>query len=90
MVMDDEGITRTTKWPQPVEQGGQNDWRAACQLAGQLTNAEQLYQRLRNTGQEFLALPDILADLGLPAVTMNHPRIALAQLPKRLAERGLL
>lgn len=90
MVMDDEGITRTTKWPKPVEQGGQVDWLAACQLAGDWTDTEQLYQRLRHAAQEFLALPDLLTDLGLPLVTMNHPRIALAQLPKRLTDWGLL
>lgn len=90
MVLDDEGITRTTKWLQPVERSGQVDWRAACQLAAQWTDAEHLYQRLRKAAQEFLALPDILADLGLPAVTMNHPRIALAQLPKHLSAWELL
>lgn len=90
MVMDDEGITRTTKWPHSVEQGGQVNWRKACQLAGQWTDDEHLYERLRGAAREFLALPDMLVELGLPAVTMNHPRIALAQLPGRLADWELL
>ena len=29
MVMDDEGVTRTTKWPKQIEMAGQVDWKAA-------------------------------------------------------------
>jgi len=36
-----------------------------------------------------MALPDILAPSGLPAVTMNHPQIALRNLEQRLKEWGL-
>ncbi|MGY2399217.1 hypothetical protein [Pseudomonas sp. SDO5271_S396] len=36
------------------------------------------------------ALPDILVASGLPEVTLNHPRIALRELDRRLAEWGLI
>lgn len=38
---------------------------------------------------QLLALPDILSASGLPAVTMNHPAIALKNLPQRLQAWGL-
>jgi len=91
MVMDDEGITRTTKWPQAVERGAQVDWLAVCQLVGELADLapEWLYQQLRHTAQDLLALPDLLNDLGLPERTWQHPRIPLRHLPQQLRAWGL-
>lgn len=85
MVMDDEGITRTTKWPQTVERGGNVDWFAVCQLVSELADLPQewLYQQLRDTAQQLLALPDLLQDLGLPDKTWQHPRIPLRRLQQQ-------
>lgn len=90
MVMDEEGITRTTKWPKSVELAGEVDWRAACAEASEWVDPDELFQRLRVAAQEFLALPDLLSAAGLPAKTMNHPRIALKNLQQRLAKWGLV
>ena len=90
MVMDDEGITRTTKWPQPIEIAGEVNWRQACAALGQWSDADVLYERLRGAAQNFLALPDLLSDQGLPNSTMNHPRIALRNLQQRLSRWGLV
>lgn len=89
MVMDDEGVTRTSKWPQPIEVAGEVNWRMACAATAQWTDAEALFERLRAAAQTFLALPDLLHDQGLPDATMNHPRIALRNLHQRLS-RGEL
>ena len=89
MVMDDEGITRTTKWPKELERAGEVDWRGVCHLLGDLADSQTLFENLRAAAQQFLALPDILSASGLPAVTMNHPAIALKNLPQRLREWGL-
>lgn len=92
MVMDEEGVTRTTKWPQPLELGGEIDWLAVCELVGDLANLPQdwLYQELRATAQELLALPDLLLDLGLPERTWQHPRIPLRHLQQQLTSWKLL
>lgn len=92
MVMDDEGITRTTKWPQTVERGGNVDWFAVCQLVSELADLPQewLYQQLRDTAQQLLALPDLLHDLGLPEKTWQHPRIPLRRLRQQLTAWELL
>jgi serine/threonine-protein kinase HipA len=90
MVMDDEGVTRTTKWPKQIEVAGQVDWKAACDEAAEWIEPDELFQLLRAAAQTFLALPDLLSADGLPTATMNHPRIALRDLPQRLKSWGLI
>jgi len=90
MVMDAEGITRTTKWASPVERGGEVDWRAACNLLEPLMDPQQAFERLRQDARGLLALPDLLADSGLPDAVMNHPAIALKNLEQRMKDWGLL
>ena len=89
MVMDDEGVTRTTKWPQPIELAGEVNWRKACDAVAPWTDSEELFERLRTAARRFMALPDLLTDEHVPSATMNHPRIALRDLPRRLARWGL-
>jgi hypothetical protein len=36
MVMDDEGVTRTTKWPKGLEVAGEVKWREVCDSLAQL------------------------------------------------------
>lgn len=89
MVMDAEGITRTTKWPGPIEQAGRVDWRAACDALADIVDPQDAYERLRRDAQPLRALPDLLRDSGLPEVTFNHPAIALGNLDQRLTDWGL-
>nr|WP_298167007.1 HipA domain-containing protein [uncultured Pseudomonas sp.] len=90
MVMDDEGVTRTTKWPKHIELAGEVNWKQACAEMSEWVNPDELFERLRETARSFLGLPDMLGDDGLPAATMNHPRIALRDLPKRLGKWELI
>lgn len=89
MVMDDEGITRTTKWPRDLERAGDVDWRGVCRSLSDFVAPQDLFEGLQEVAQQLLALPDILSASGLPAVTMNHPDIALKNLPQRFKEWGL-
>lgn len=89
MVMDAEGITRTTKWASPVERGGEVDWLAACQLLEALVSPQEAFERLREDARSLMALPDLLADSGLPEAVMNHPAIALKNLEQRMKDWGL-
>lgn len=90
MVMDQEGITRTTKWPVPIERAGEINWPGACAALAPLIDPEQAFLRLREDARQLLALPDVLAGLGLPDAVMNHPAIALARLDRRMAQWRLL
>ncbi|MBZ9784573.1 HipA domain-containing protein [Pseudomonas sp. REP124] len=99
MVMDDEGVTRTTKWPRELERAGDVDWRGVCRALADiadpddplaaLADAPDCFERLRQDAQRLAAFPDILSASGLPDVTMNHPRIALKNLEQRLKEWDL-
>lgn len=90
MVMDEEGITRTTKWPDPVERAGEVNWRAACEALADWGDSEQLFEGLRDDARRLLALPDLLSEAGLPQQTFKHPRIALSRLETTLNGWGLL
>jgi serine/threonine-protein kinase HipA len=90
MVMDEEGVTGTATWPRHIELSGEVNWRAACAEMSEWVNPDELFERLRTAAQSLLALPDLLSDEGLPVATMNHPRIALHDLPKRLGKWELI
>lgn len=90
MVMDAEGVTRTTKWPSPIEQAGKVDWRAACAALADILDPHAAFERLHEDAQLLRALPDLLRDSGLPEATFNHPAIALGKLDQRLTAWGLL
>lgn len=89
MVMDAEGITRTTKWSKTIERAGVVNWRAACEALVDILDPQQAFERLRQDAQQLRALPDILRDSGLPEATFNHPAIALSKLDQRLTAWGL-
>ncbi len=84
MLMDEEGISRTTKWPAPVETAGEVDWHAACQTLQPWGDPQRLFDDLREDAEALRALPDLLRDLGLPDAVFAHPRIALGALDVRL------
>ncbi|MHC8405010.1 type II toxin-antitoxin system HipA family toxin [Pseudomonas sp. TMB3-21] len=89
MVMDDEGVTRTTKWSKDLEVGGEVKWRAVCEALSMIGDPEALFEGLRDDARRFLALPDILSASGLPEATLNHPAIALRNLDQRMQHWGL-
>ncbi|MGC5701756.1 HipA domain-containing protein [Pseudomonas sp. NFXW11] len=88
-VMDAAGITRTLKWPGRMEVAGEVDWRLVCASLKPLTDPEAALARLREDAERLRALPDLLSASGLPAVTLNHPRIHLRDLDQCLKEWGL-
>ncbi|WP_439863665.1 HipA domain-containing protein [Pseudomonas antarctica] len=89
MVMDAQGITRTTKWPKALEVAGDINWRGVCDSLAELVDPEQSYERLRHDAEQLRALPDILVASGLPTATFNHPGIPLGKLDLRLKQWGL-
>jgi serine/threonine-protein kinase HipA len=89
MVMDEEGVTRTTKWPDPIERAGEVDWLAACRSLASWADPDQLFEGLKADARRLLALPDLLSEGGLPQKTFKHPRIALARLHPTFRAWGL-
>ncbi len=89
MVMDNDGITRTTKWPAALERAGDIDWLGVCSALGRFVEPDQTYEQLRQDAHRLAALPDLLFSLGLPDNVMNHPAIGLGQLQRRMNVWGL-
>lgn len=86
MVLDAEGITRTTKWE--AERKGNPDWAEVCASLKDIAEPYNLMTRLKKAAQEFRALPELLKDL--PEEVKASQNIPLNKLDKRLAEWGLL
>ncbi|MBF8766439.1 HipA domain-containing protein [Pseudomonas putida] len=85
MILDEEGVTRTTKWA--AERKGSSNWRDNCaELAG-YTDPDVLLQRLMDAADGFRALPDLLT--GVPESVRNAAPLPVNDLDKRLAQWGL-
>lgn len=80
MLLDIEGIVRSTRWPTTMERLGSVDWAAVCAHFAHWANPEWLFDRLRADARLLLALPDLLLDLGLPAEAWRSPLIPLSRL----------
>lgn len=89
MVMDPEGIVRTTKWPDRIEGINGVDWQAACVCLARWADPEWLFERLRVDADLLLALPDLLLEQGLPEETWRAPTIPLNRLADTLRQWGL-
>lgn len=87
MVLDPEGITRTTKWQD--ERLGEPRWRAVCDALSPFATPDVTYERLRDAARSFLALPDLLTDLP-PAIRQAQSRLPVLKAETRLKEWGLL
>lgn len=85
MVLDPQGITRTTKWR--PEHLGNPDWRAICEYFQDLVSPDVLFERLRGAAEMFRGLPDLLVDL--PEEVRQAQSIPLNNLDRRLTEWGL-
>lgn len=88
MVMDPEGVVRTTRWGEH-EKGGRIDWRGVCGAVSDFVDPALMEAELRDFGARLLALPDLLRDAGLDDEVMEFPRIYLGRLPEALTEWGL-
>ncbi len=80
MLLDIEGIVRSTRWPTTMERLGSVDWAAVCAHFAHWANPEWLFDRLRADARLLLALPDLLLDLGLPQEAWRSPLIPLSRL----------
>lgn len=85
MILDEEGITRTTKWA--AERKGSSNWSDNCAELIGYTDPDVLLQRLMNAAEEFRALPDLLIDV--PESMRNAASLPVNNLDKRLVEWGL-
>ncbi|MBD3895249.1 type II toxin-antitoxin system HipA family toxin [Halomonas sp. ML-15] len=89
MKADPEGITRTTRWGAPFEEGGEYDWSAIAAALDDLIPAERLMSALRQLAAELMGLEERLRQRGVPERILSMPAVGLASLDERLVRWGL-
>ncbi|MGC6387011.1 type II toxin-antitoxin system HipA family toxin [Ewingella sp. S1.OA.A_B6] len=90
MKADPEGITRTMKWAQPIEIGGEYDFIKISQALADLIPAEALLQALRQTAKQLLDLKERLVKRGVPEQIVTMPAIGFNFTQEKLNRWGLL
>lgn len=88
MVMDPEGVTRSSRWSES-ERGGRIDWPGVCRDLERWVEPDELESSLRQFAGRLLALPDRLRDAGVSDEVFSFPRIHLRDLPEKLETWGL-
>lgn len=90
MKADPEGVTRTTRWGSPFEEGGDFDWQAIADALDDLVHASTLMQELRALANKLCGLQRRLEERGVPQRILTLPSIGLGTLEQRLESWGLL
>ncbi|QOR39013.1 type II toxin-antitoxin system HipA family toxin [Billgrantia diversa] len=90
MKADPEGVTRTTRWGSPFEEGGEYDWVAIAQALDHLAPPERTLTALRATATRLIGLRDRLAERGVPKRILDMPAVGLGSLETRLTRWGLI
>ena len=90
MKADPEGVTRTTSWGSPYEEGGDFDWLAIAEALDDLVPATQLMTELRTLAAQLVGLPQRLAKRGVPERILMMPAVGLIYLEERLQKWDLL
>ncbi|SDL07733.1 serine/threonine-protein kinase HipA [Modicisalibacter muralis] len=90
MKADPEGITRTTQWGIPLEQGGEFDWLDIAEALGDLAPPDKIISELKMLGQQLYGLHERLIERGAPTRLLAKPVLGLTALDAKLERWGLL
>jgi serine/threonine-protein kinase HipA len=98
MVLDPEGVIRTSRWSKQNELGGEFNWRGICEeiadtnkgISSIEITAELLWQELQQCAQGLREIPRLAEELGLADEISQHPKINLAKLDEKLTRWELI
>ncbi|PHR99772.1 MAG: toxin HipA [Oceanobacter sp.] len=94
MVLDDSGITRTSRWSNENELGGRYDWRGICTEASAATqvNSDALWSGLCDFAKKLAPLKRLAEECDVPHEVLNHhvASLNLSGTEERLKTWGLL
>ncbi|APR65538.1 hypothetical protein CN03_00575 [Thalassolituus oleivorans] len=94
MVLDESGITRTSRWSNENELGGRYDWRGICAEASAATqvNCDALWSGLCDFAKKLAPLKRLAEECGVPDEVLNHhvASLNLSGTEERLKTWGLL
>ncbi|WP_421847767.1 type II toxin-antitoxin system HipA family toxin [Marinomonas sp.] len=88
MKVDPEGVTRTTKWGSPFEEGGEYRWQAITEELGNLCPCETSLSALKQTASKLVGLRQRLEARGVPERILEV--IQVKWLEAKLTRWGLL
>lgn len=88
MKVDPEGITRTTKWGSPFEEGGEYRWQAITEELDDLCPYDTSFSALKQTASKLIGLQQRLEARGVPERILEV--IQVKWLETKLARWGLL
>ncbi len=71
MKMDPEGVTRTTKWGTPFEEGGEYRWQAITEELSDLCPSETSFYALQDTARKLIGLQGRLNERGVSEHVLN-------------------
>jgi serine/threonine-protein kinase HipA len=90
MKADPEGVTRSTRWGSPFEEGGEFNWPAIAKALDDLVPASRLMQELHALAARLCGLQQRLEERGVPKRILTLPAVGLGTLEQRLERWGLL
>lgn len=88
MKVDPEGVTRTTKWGSPFEEGGEYRWQAITKDLSDLCPSDRSFNALRDTANKLVGLQDRLMKRGVAERILSV--IQVEWLEAKLTRWGLL
>lgn len=89
MVMDPDGIARSTHW-RDHEHAGRIDYVSVCRTLDRWLGESGTLEVLREFAHRLLDLPELLRELGLDEEVSSFPRIDLEQLPMLMKRWSLV
>jgi len=90
MKADPEGITRSTTWGSPYEEGGRFDWIQIVQALADVAQPEIIIDELRQVAKQLPGLRERLAARGVSPRLLKMPTIGFEYLDKKLIDWQLL
>lgn len=90
MKADPEGVTRSSKWGVPFEEGGNFRWIDIAKALSALASPEQTVEQLKSQAQQLRGLHERLRERGVSDRLLNMPTFGFQTLDNRLKKWGLL
>ena len=95
MVLDESGITRTSRWSRENELGGEFNWRGICEEAAAIDaslDADALWESLVSLASELKNLPRLAEEYGVPPAILEQRtgKLNLGNTAQQLSNWGLL
>lgn len=90
MKADPEGVTRSTTWGSPFEEGGRFDWIGIAKQLNSYLDSDELISALKNLAVQLAGLRERLYARGVPPRLLTMPSLQFEHLDTKLKNWQLL